>query len=125
MPQIGQSRILGEMVKNSLALAKETTPAKVDLDALVREGKRIQSGRGMTHGNIEAFKLFYHAASAGHVEAQFLVCECYELGDGVERDLVHFLNWLRKSAESGFAAAQNRLGSCYRNGEGMPQDLGV
>jgi uncharacterized protein len=85
-------------------------PADIDLDGLVREGKRIQSGHGITSANIQAFKLFHQAAVAGHSEAQFLVCECYERGLGIKQDRARYLEWLSKSSESGFAAAQNRRG---------------
>jgi hypothetical protein len=108
--ETARNRILGEIVENSLALAREAAQANVDLDALVREGKRIQSGEGMAPGNIQAFNLFYQAATAGHSEAQYLVCECYERGLGIKRDRARYLEWLSKSSESGFAAAQNRRG---------------
>ena len=104
------TRILAEMVESSLELARMSSPERVDLDALVREGKLIQKGEGMTPENIQAFKLFYQAATAGHSEAQFLVCDCYECGRGTMRDKRQYQSWLRKSAELGFAAAQNRLG---------------
>ena len=110
VPQVGQNRILVEMIETTLATAREIAPANVDLDQLVREGKRIQSGRGLTTENIQAFKLFYEAATAGHSEAQFLVCKCYDFGRGVEADKTQYLSWLRKSAESGFAKAQNSYG---------------
>lgn len=110
LPRTLRSRILGEIVDRSLALAREATSAIVDLDALVREGKRMQCGEGMTPGNIQAFKLLHKAAIAGHAEAQFLVSECYYYGCGIELDRAQYTEWLRKSAESGFAAAQNRFG---------------
>ena len=106
MPQVGQNRILVEMIETVLATAREIAPANIDLDQLVREGKRLQSGGGLKPENIQAFKLFYQAATAGHSEAQFLVGKCYNLGRGVEPDEAQYLSWLRKSADSGVAKAQ-------------------
>lgn len=80
-----------------------------DLDALVREGKRIRTG-GATPGNLRAFELFRQAANGGHAEAQFLISKYYRFELGVKLERAEYLYWLRKSAESGFAPAQNALG---------------
>src|SRR6266487_2149545 len=95
----GRNRILSEIVRNSLALAKHVAP--LDLEALVREGKRIQRRSGMTPEDIQAFRLFYQAATAGHSEAQWLVAECYSRGDGVPRDWTEAAEWYRRAAEQG------------------------
>lgn len=97
--QIGESRILSEMVENSLALAKEIAPANIDLDALVQEAKRIQPKEGMTAEDIQAFELFYRAAIAGHAEAQCHLSNCYALGNGVQQNTKRALKWLQRSAE--------------------------
>ncbi len=120
--QIMRNRILGEMVESSLVLAKEITPGNVDLDALVRDGKRIRNGEGMTPENIQAFNLFYRAAAAGHREAQFEVFICYKSERGVKQDCAKALEWLRKSADAGFARAFNRLALEYTWGRLIPKD---
>ena len=121
--QTAPARVLNEMVASSLVLAREVAPAAVDLDALVREGKRVQRGEGRTLENIQAFKLFYQAATAGHSEAQYIVSNFYIWERGVDRDPVQSLRWLRMAAESGFAEAQNGLGGYYEFGcFGVPQD---
>ena len=68
MPHGAENRILSEMIESSLVLARDSVPAPIDLDALVREGKRLyrSMGEGMTEENIRAFKLFFRAAEAGH-----------------------------------------------------------
>jgi uncharacterized protein len=121
-PQIGANRILGEMVENSLALAKQIAPADVDLDALVREGKRIQRREGMTPDDIRAFQLFFQAGTAKQAEAQYLVSECFSSGYGTAKDGKVGFEWLRRSAESGFAYAQCVLSFRYREGVGVPKD---
>ena len=104
----GAKRILSGMVADTLALAR------VDLDALVAEGKRIQLRQGMSPEDIRAFDLFLRAAVAGHSEAQLLVYECYLNGHGVREELAKALEWFHKSAESGFVPAQCRLGDFYQ-----------
>ena len=59
-------------------LAKGLAPTVMELDALVREGKRLFRGEGMTEEDIAAFALFLRAAEGGHGEAQWLVSECYK-----------------------------------------------
>ena len=93
-----------------LLIRQVNIPANSDLDTLVQEAKRIRRGEGMTTENVQAFTLFFKAAVAGHAEAQFLVCQCYELGFGVEQDRAQYIEWLNKSSESGYPAAQNRRG---------------
>lgn len=84
-----------------------------DLDAVVREGKRIQHGDGITPDNIRAFNLFHHSALAGHAEAQCLLSYCFKSGRGVQQDNELALVWLQKSAQSGFEAAMLKLGVWY------------
>lgn len=104
------------------------TVAPVDLDALVREGKKLYRGTAMTQDernrpeDIQAFSLFLRAAEGGHSEAQYIVSNCYDWEHGVQRDEAKVLDWLRKSAVAGFAEAQDRLGYRYFYGEGMPED---
>jgi TPR repeat protein len=93
------NRILDEMVTRSLALARETAPLNVGLDAIVQEAKRIQRKQGMTAEDIRAFELFYRAATAGHAEAQCHVSSCYALGNGVQKNTKKALKWLQRSAE--------------------------
>lgn len=111
------NRILSEMTLNLLAVAEETAPTRIDLDLLVRKGKLIQLKKGDIQEDIEAFRLFYQAAFAGHSEAQYLISECYASGYGVRTDddlaEIHWLMWLRKSAESGFSLAQREVAVLY------------
>jgi TPR repeat protein len=107
----GRSRILREIVRSSLALAKQVAPS--DLDALVSEGKRIQRRKGMTPEDIQAFKLFYQAATGGHSEAQWLVAECYRRGHGVPQGWTKAAGWYQRAAEQGDEIAQNYLAHCY------------
>jgi len=53
------------------------------------------------------------AAEQGNPEAQFLLGLQYKVGDGIEKDRVEAVKWLRKSAESGYVEAQYALGDFY------------
>jgi TPR repeat protein len=118
----GAERILSTMVGETLALVKDSTVEPIDLDALVREAKRIQRREGMTPEDIQAFKLFHQAATAGHPDGQYQVFECFRFGYGIPKDAEAELEWVRKSAGSGFARAQSHLGWCYHVGEGVARD---
>ena len=121
-PPAAAERILSTMVGETLALVRDSTIERIDLDALVREAKRIQRREGMTAEDVKAFELFYQAATAGHPEAQYHMRDCYLHGFGVTESDVAALEWLRKAAESGHAAAQFTLGVTYENGVGVPLD---
>lgn len=108
-PTAGAERILSAMVGETLALARDTTVERIDLDELVREAKRIQRCEGMTPEDIQAFGLFLQAATGGHPEAQYHLRHCYLHGYGIQEDRKLALEWLTKAAESGFAAAQYLL----------------
>jgi len=115
---------MSEMIESSLAVARDSAPAKIDLDALVCEGKRLYRGVGMTEEDIQAFGLFLRAAMGGHSEAQYLVSRCYHWEHGAQLDEAQALDWLRKSAEAGFSEAQYWLGNAYSYGDGVLQDDG-
>lgn len=113
---------LQQKIHLAIARLRDSIVALDDLDALVREGKRLYRGEGLTEEDIQAFNLFHRAAMAGHPEAQYLASRCYGWETGVEKDEAQALAWLRKSAEAGFAEAQFCLGSAYSYGDGVPQD---
>lgn len=121
-PPIGANRILGEMVENSLTLAKNSAREAEELNAFVREGKQIQGSPGMTPENIRAFNLFFRAATAGHAEAELELGTCFTFGIGVECNCEEGFRWLRSAAHKRNINAQFMLGLCYSLGKGVPQD---
>ena len=124
LTSLADNKIVSEMVADSLVLARDSASAPVDLDALVREAKRLylSKGDGMTEENIRAFKLFLRAAEAGHSEAQYYLGYCYDNGEGVPQDYLDGAKWYCNAAEQGHADAQANLGYCYIEGHGVPQD---
>ena len=63
------------------------------------------------------------AADLGHAAAQTALGYCYEMGDGVTKNLVEAVNWYRKAADQGLADAQLNLGYCYDMGNGVEKDM--
>lgn len=114
----GASRVLSAMVEEMLSTVKSAAVVQVELDALVREAKRLSDDKGekMSDDNIRAFNLFLRAAVAGHSEAQFLVSACYKHGRGIQENLAEAERWLRKAAANEFPRALLFLGLAYRSG---------
>lgn len=61
-------------------------------------------------------------ADSGDAAAQFQVGLRYTRGDGVMKDYVEGLKWVRKSAEQDYAEAEWYLGNCYIGGRGLDRD---
>lgn len=55
---------------------------------------------------VEFYKL---KAELKNERAQFALAECFENGEGIEKNIKEALFWYKKSAENGFAPAQCRL----------------
>ena len=70
----------------------------------------------------EAVKWFSKAAEQGDVNAQGMLGDCYNLGEGVSIDYQKAVKWWRKAAEQGDTDAQYSLGESYEYGEGVTKD---
>ena len=62
-------------------------------------------------------------ANAGNPEAQFLMGNSFEKGQGNEIDLAQAVFWYEKAAANNNPAAQHRLGLMYATGTGVTQDF--
>lgn len=70
-----------------------------------------------------AFKLLKPFAVQGNAEAQCIIGNMYDLGLGLERDILEAVEWYRRSAEQGYGLASNNLGTIFKSGrEGIPMD---
>lgn len=70
-----------------------------------------------------AFKLLKPLADQGDAEAQCIIGNMYDLGLGLERDIIKAVEWYRKSAEQGYGLASNNLGTIFKSGrEGILMD---
>lgn len=63
------------------------------------------------------------SAAKGDALAQRLVANAYLSGEGVKKDLVEGVRWLRLAADQRDPVAQYVLGTLYDQGEGVPADL--
>ena len=48
--------------------------------------------------------------------------DCYENGEGLEKDLTQAFEWAEKAAIQGNIKAQCYLGKCYKEGVGVKAD---
>src|SRR5512142_2642823 len=70
----------------------------------------------------EAIAEIRSKAEAGNAQAQVVLGQAYEEGNGVAKNEVTAAKWYRKAAEQGNAEGQNNLGIMYRMGSGVDQD---
>ena len=61
-------------------------------------------------------------AESGDAKAQFDLAGAYFKGEGIPKDDVEAVRWLRKSAEQGYAKAESNLGVMYVTGQGVAKD---
>ena len=61
-------------------------------------------------------------AEQGNAEAQFVLGNLYDYGEGVNQDYREAVRLYRLAADQGHAKAQFNLGVMYANGEGVLQD---
>ncbi len=62
-------------------------------------------------------------AKQGDAEAQYALALSYELGLGVNQDLMQAFTWYQKSADQDYAKAQYNLGIFYALGKGVEKDI--
>lgn len=73
----------------------------------------------------EPSELFWAAieeARWGEPEAQYMVANMYEKGEGVEKDLKEAAGWYEKAAEQGHPYSMYKLADMYEKGEGVAKD---
>jgi TPR repeat protein len=70
----------------------------------------------------KAFKRFRELSEQNNAEAQEMLGECYQYGNGVAKDEVEAVKWYQKAAEQGNDIAQCSLGECYELGSGVQKD---
>lgn len=64
-----------------------------------------------------AFRLLKPIADRGDAEAQCIVANMYQLGLGLERDVLEAVRWYEKSAEQGYGVASNNLAGIFTIGD--------
>lgn len=71
----------------------------------------------------DAIHWFKKAAEKGIPESQYLLGECYLLGEGVEQSNEKSFELYKKSADQGYINAQFKMGFCYEKGIGVIKDV--
>jgi TPR repeat protein len=69
------------------------------------------------------FETLFAQAEAGSPEAMFGVGLAFREGDGTDRDIRRFFEWIGKSANTGYADAMAELAFAYRDGEGTDANV--
>jgi TPR repeat protein len=70
----------------------------------------VDSGEGVPKNTTEGARLLTLSADQGYPEAQGMLAQCYEKGEGVEPSLDKSLYWNKKSADQGNAIAMVNYG---------------
>ncbi len=66
---------------------------------------------------LNAFRLLKPIADQGDAEAQCLIGNMYQLGLGLEKDILEAIKWYKKSAKQGYGVASNNLAEILMVGE--------
>ena len=109
------------MVGASLVLAKESAIVPVDLDALVREGKRLYISKvvGMTEEDIHTFEYSFESA----VWSKIATLKREQGERGMTEENIRAFDFFIRAAEAGHSKAQFLVAElCYWFGAGVPLD---
>ncbi|MBW4637016.1 MAG: sel1 repeat family protein [Gloeocapsa sp. UFS-A4-WI-NPMV-4B04] len=66
---------------------------------------------------LSAFKLLKPIADQGDAKAQCLIGNMYQLGLGLERNVLEAVKWYKKSAKKGYGVASNNLAEIFMVGD--------
>lgn len=75
-----------------------------------------------TKGKAILFEAYKAKAEKGDAEAEYNLGYCYELGYGVETNIVEAVKWFSKAADQGNSEWQQEVGFDYERGFGVPKD---
>jgi uncharacterized protein len=70
----------------------------------------------------KALSLVRHAASTGHVLAEYFLGVCFQKGIGCDINNQAAVEWFQRSADQSYAIAQSALAMCYYSGTGVQKD---
>lgn len=68
----------------------------------------------------EAIELYEKAANEGSAEAKYKLAMIYHEGDGVEKNHITAVMWLKRAVRQRYAKAEYQLALCYVDGHGVP-----
>ena len=93
-------------------------PAFVEIKSIREDAKLEDLAKSK-----ELVRYYQKVAEKGDAEAQTKLGECYEYGDGVEKNPHEALKWYLQAAAQGEVKAQYNIGRLYFRGEGVEQDF--
>jgi len=69
------------------------------------------------------FESLLKSAEQGNLDAQFILAQAYEVGNGIEKNLDLAFFWYGQAANAGHVPAQFFLGAMYASSRGTPLNL--
>ena len=112
--------------------------AQFNLGLMYRRGQILSSAESSRHDQLfgvisrqppsdvdhsAAFNWFKIAADQGHVDAQALLGQSYELGLGTDQDYEKAMKWYFRASDNGDDYSRYALGAMYEDGRGVAQDF--
>ena len=92
------------------------------LQATVHLGYEYENGIGVPKNNLEAFRCYQVASSAGDIYSTAHLAYFYATRLGVQQDFVKVAQLYKKASDAGDADSTKQLVNCYRYGLGVPKD---
>lgn len=89
---------------------------------LASTGNALATCAGSDTDPAAAFAACRQIADAGDADAQRMLGNLYQAGNGVAQSNTDALVWYRKAADQGNAAAMHNIGVMYDSGNGVPRD---
>ena len=106
---------------NDNSLNNDNQLSLEEQNASIRE-KIIEMTTGDNPDFDAAINFIKPLAEQGYAAAQNGFGNCYQYGQGVEKNKVEAVKWYRKAAEQKYAIAQRNLGVCYEYGKGVEKN---
>ncbi len=114
--------IHNRIARKPVTVNKEVHTGKAEQASVIQDDAEQTFKKGLEAYNSgdfqEAIKHFMASSSGGYAMASYYLGWCYHTGEGVGKDEVQMLHWLKKAADSGIISAQKDVGYCYMNGTG-------
>ena len=95
------------------AKAEETPAPEIKKDN--KEAEELYA-KACAASGAKRVMLLQKAADAGSLEAMYDLADCYDDGEGVEKNIPLAIKWITKAADAGYVKAQTALGVFYCQG---------
>jgi len=92
-------------------------------ESLFEYGRFLYFGWAGRKNLKKAFQIFLKGAVRGEVMCQWFLANCYEAGEGVEKNDKEAFFWMKEAADGNNPFAINALSAYYHDGIGTAKDL--